>query len=122
MKGGEGVGCRKLDLCEINGVLADSEKAFVTAERCCKTAGSEMCASAVKINGSYRLTLKGAVCNTMLNALASGEGVTVKYTGRNCCGKYCVTASGVPDSVTVGGRDEVTFTLSDFITDGIMKY
>ncbi|MCR4563255.1 MAG: hypothetical protein K5755_01280 [Clostridiales bacterium] len=114
--------CRKLDSCEINSIIANSERAKVTVALCCRNMSREMCASAVKINGSYRLTLEGELCAQMLNALSASDAVTVKYTGSNCCGTYCVTASGVPDSVTVCGCNRVKFTLTDFITDGVLKY
>ena len=114
--------CRELSGCEINNVFANSERATVSVTSCCRDMSREMCASAVKINGSYRLTLEGEVCARMLNALGSGDGITVKYTGRNCCGMYCVTASGVPDSVTACGCNRVKITLTDFIADGILRY
>lgn len=122
MRGGVTVGCRRLSQCEINSVLADSENALVTANNCCNTVSRNMDAYAVKINGDYRLTLEGSVCSRMMNALANGESVTVKYAGRNCCGMYCVTASGVPDSVTVCGCNRVRISLTDFITDGVLRY
>lgn len=116
------MGCRKLSSCEINSVIANDSEATVFADSCCNRVSREMCASAVKINGDYRITCEGRVCNMMINALASGDSVTVKYSGKNCCGKYCVTASGVPDSVTLLTDNRVRFTLSDFITDGILRY
>ena len=114
--------CRELSQCEINNVLANSERALVSVTSCCNTMSREMCASAVKINGTYRLTLEGEACERMLNALGSGDAVTVKYTGRNCCGMYCVTAVGEPDDITACGCNRVRFTLSDFVTDGVLRY
>ena len=122
VKGGATVNCRKLTSCEINNVLSGSEKALVSVNFCCNTLKKEMCCYAVKINGSYRITCEGKVCAQMLNALGAGESVTVKYTGTNCCGTYCVTAVGEPESVTACACDKVKITLTDFITDGILKY
>ncbi len=114
--------CRKLSSCEINNVLANSDRALVSVVRCCSDVSREMCAFAVKVNGSYRLTFEGSMCAEMLKALSTGDTVTVKYTGRNCCGMYCVTAAGEPDGVTVCGCNKIRFTLSDFVTDGVLKY
>ena len=122
MKGGEVVACRRLSECEINNILANSDNALVSVENCCNTITRNLCSSAVKINGDYRLTLEGNVCSRMMNALANGETVTVKYAGRNCCGMYCVTATGEPDSVTLCGCNKVRFTLTDFVTDGVLRY
>jgi hypothetical protein len=122
MKGGARVNCRKLTSCEINSIIAESEKALVSVSECCNTLKREMCASAVKINGNYRLTFEGVACERMINAFGAGETVTVKYTGRNCCGKYCVTAVGTPESVTSCGCNRVRITLTDFITDGVLRY
>ena len=122
MKGGAKVNCRRLTQCEINNVFASSEKALVTVTPCCNAMKSEMRCYAVKINGVYRLTCEGRVCAQMLNALSAGETVTVKYTGRNCCGSYCVTAVGECESVTVCGCNRVKITLTDYITDGVLKF
>ena len=114
--------CRKLTSCEINSIIAESERAFVSVVSCCNTVGRDMCVGAVKVNGDYRITAEGTACPVMLNILSSGEPVTVKYTGRNCCGKYCVTAVGTPESVTSCGCNRVRITLTDFITDGVLRY
>ena len=121
VKGGARVSCRKMIPCEINNVLADSNKALVSVVSCCKAISREMCAYAVKINGSYRITLEGRVCDEMLNALGNGESIAVKYTGKTCSARYCVIAVGEPDSVTACGCNKVKIVLTDFVTDGTLR-
>ena len=114
--------CRQLTESEINNVLGSTGLARVSVDMCCGTAASQMCSSGVRINGSYRLTLEGAVNRRMMNAIAGGEPVTVRYTGRTCMGRYVVTASGEPEDVTMTDNCRMSFNLTDFVTDGILRY
>ncbi len=108
--------------CEINDVIRRADRALCSVCGCGEMLSRCLECSAVKINGEYRITCEGNVCNRMLSALAGGETVTCKFTGRNCCGTYCVTASGEPDNVTLCGCNGVKFTLCDFDTDGVLRF
>jgi hypothetical protein len=114
--------CRELTQSEINNVLGTAGLARVSACSCCGGVQGQMCSSGVRINGDYRLTLEGAVSRKMMNAIAGGEPVTVRYTGRTCMGQYTVTVTGEPENVTTYENCRMRFTMEDFVAEGFLKY
>ena len=116
------MGCRRLSKCEINDIINRSDTALCTVCGCGGTVGKCMNCDAVKINGEYRLTLSGRAGREMLNAIAGGETVTCKFVGSDCCGKYCVTASGEPYNVRMCNNCSLYFNMTDLVTDGVLRY
>ena len=116
------MGCRKMSLCEINDIINRSDRALCVACGCGGKVSGFMDCAAVKINGEYRLTLSGRAGRAMLNAIADGQTVTCKFSGTDCCGKYCVTASGEPYNVRMRDNCTVCFNMTDLVTDGVLNY
>ena len=114
--------CRQLTQSEIDSVLGTTGLARVSVDMCCSAVSSQMCSSGVRINGDYRLTLEGPVNRRMMNAIANGEPVTVRYTGRTCMGQYDITATGEPEDVTTTDNCRMSFNLTDYVTEGILRY
>lgn len=114
--------CREMTQTEIDNVLSRTGLANVSADICCSSANSQMCSFSVRINGDLRLTLEGPVNRRLMNAVAEGEPVTVRYTGRTCMGNYRVTVTGEPEDFSMTDNCTMRFNLTDYTAEGVLRY